>query len=125
MRLIGYRRVSTRNQASSWGAQLCTFERHAAEIGGELVKVCGDFAAPSDTPWTLRPGLREAIEALHAGAADALVVTWLDRLGRFDGLPCSPVLVARDLEVVEQPIVWRHGRPFTIAMAELVDRRAA
>ncbi|HVE90925.1 MAG TPA: recombinase family protein [Actinomycetota bacterium] len=80
---IGYVRVSTGDQADS-GAGL---EAQRAVISGECLRrgwdleFCEDAAA-SARRLSRRPALAKALVQLDSGAADALVVSKLDRLSR-------------------------------------------
>lgn len=82
MRVIGYLRVSTREQADSGlglDAQRRAIEAEARRRGWEVDWYAdeGRSAATLD-----RPGLRVALQALRRGKAEALVVAKLDRLSR-------------------------------------------
>ena len=83
MRVLGYVRVSTEEQAMS-GAGL-EAQRHAivAECkrrGWQLVETIEDAGYSAKD--LRRPGVQEALRALEAGEANALVVAKLDRLSR-------------------------------------------
>jgi DNA invertase Pin-like site-specific DNA recombinase len=83
MRVVGYIRVSTAEQADfgvSLTAQRETLKAEAKRRGWQLVKVFEDAA--SGKSLTGRPGLADALEALDAGRADTLMVAKLDRLSR-------------------------------------------
>ena len=83
-RAIGYRRVSTAEQAGSGaglGAQRETIEREAKHRGWDLVEVFTD-AAVSGRTITGRPALQRALDAVEGGEAEVLVVAKLDRLSR-------------------------------------------
>lgn len=83
MKVIGYVRVSTAEQADSGAsitAQRSTLRAEARRRGWELVKVYEDAA--SGKSMTGRPGLGDALRALGAGQADTLMVARLDRLSR-------------------------------------------
>jgi DNA invertase Pin-like site-specific DNA recombinase len=84
LRVVGYIRVSTSEQADS-GAGLES-QRHAIEgeaerRGWDLVRVYEDAGA-SGKSMAGRKGLLEALEAVENGMADGLVVAKLDRLSR-------------------------------------------
>lgn len=83
MRAITYRRVSTDQQAESGAgldAQAATVAKALEARGWEHV---GDFCDEGASAKNLnRPALAEALAALDAGEADALVVAKLDRLSR-------------------------------------------
>jgi len=83
MRVVGYTRVSTEEQADSRAgldaqraAILAECERH----GWTLVRVIEDGGYSAKD--LKRPGVRAALDTLQRGDADALVVSKLDRLSR-------------------------------------------
>jgi len=81
MRVIGYRRVSTEEQARNGhglDAQRQTIEEHAARKGWRAEWKEDEGATGS----RISPGLREALDLLRTKQADALVVTKMDRLAR-------------------------------------------
>jgi DNA invertase Pin-like site-specific DNA recombinase len=83
MRVIGYVRVSTWEQADSGAsvrAQREAIRAEASRRGWELVRFYTDTA--SGKSLTGRAGLASAINVLEKGKADALVVAKLDRLSR-------------------------------------------
>src|SRR5215210_7973308 len=83
MRVVGYARVSTGEQAESGGglaAQRSALEAEAARRGWELVAIREDVASGRRTSG--RPGLEAALAAVDGGEADALAVAKLDRLSR-------------------------------------------
>lgn len=82
MRALGYRRVSTLEQAESGAgldAQLVILTAEAARRGWQLEVV-------TDAGWSAktldRPALADALTRLDAGGANVLVVAKLDRLSR-------------------------------------------
>lgn len=82
MKVIGYVRVSTEEQASSGlglEAQRARIEAEAAYKGWEVVW-CVDEGYSAKT--LDRPAMQEALSLLTAHEADALVVAKLDRLSR-------------------------------------------
>lgn len=84
MRVCGYIRVSTSEQADSGAgleAQRAAIEAEAERRGWDLVCVFEDAGA-SGKSMSGRPGLQEALEAVESGQANALVVAKLDRLSR-------------------------------------------
>jgi DNA invertase Pin-like site-specific DNA recombinase len=84
IRAIGYRRVSTIEQADSGAglaAQQTIIEAEAARRGWELVEVHTDEAA-SGKSLVGRAALEAAIAAVESGQAEVLVVAKLDRLSR-------------------------------------------
>lgn len=109
MKVIGYTRVSTDEQADSGAgltAQHAAIEEAAARRGWTLTRIETDTG--SARSMERRPGLTAALEAVETGAADALVVAKLDRLSRslldFAGLVERSrrkgwALVALDLDV--------------------------
>ena len=83
MRVLGYVRVSTEEQADSRAgleAQRAAIQRECERRGWQIVEVIEDagFSAKD----LKRPGVRAALEELERGRADALVVAKLDRLSR-------------------------------------------
>ena len=83
MRVIGYVRVSTDEQTSSGAGLQAQREALVAECrrrGWHLVGVIADEGYSAKD--MRRPGVQEAIRALEAGEASALVVSRLDRLSR-------------------------------------------
>ena len=83
MRVIGYVRVSTEEQAMSGAglqAQRAAIAREARRRGWELVETIEDRGYSAKD--LRRPGVQEALRALEAGDANALVVAKLDRLSR-------------------------------------------
>jgi DNA invertase Pin-like site-specific DNA recombinase len=84
IRAVGYRRVSTIEQADSGAglaAQQTIIEAEAARRGWVLVEVHTDEAA-SGKSLVGRVALESAITAAESGRADVLVVAKLDRLSR-------------------------------------------
>src|ERR1035437_1326039 len=84
IRAVGYRRVSTVEQADSGAglaAQQLIIEAEAARRGWVLVEVHTDEAA-SGKSLVGRVALEAAITAVESGRADVLVVAKLDRLSR-------------------------------------------
>src|SRR5438046_833544 len=84
MRVIGYIRVSTAEQADSGlglEAQRQTIELEVARRGWTLVGSYED-AGLSGKRLAGRPGIEAALQAVENGTADALVVAKLDRLSR-------------------------------------------
>lgn len=83
MRVIGYARVSTDEQAASgagMAAQRAAIAAEAARRGWTVVELVEDGG------WSAkdlrRPGIARTLELLAAGEADTLVVAKLDRLSR-------------------------------------------
>lgn len=83
MKVIGYVRVSTEDQAAhgvSLEAQRSKLEAYAALFDHELVAVVVDAGTSAKS--LKRDGLQEALAALDAGQAEGLLVAKLDRLTR-------------------------------------------
>ena len=110
MKIIGYVRVSTDEQADSGAGlavQRAAIEAEATRRGWQLVAIHEDAGA-SGKSLNGRPGLAAALAAVEAGEAAGLVVAKLDRLSRslldFAGLMARSqrkgwALVALDLGV--------------------------
>jgi DNA invertase Pin-like site-specific DNA recombinase len=85
LRVIGYIRVSTAEQAGSGAgleAQRQTLAAAAEQRGWDLVDVIADEGESGGKRHEKRPGLCAAIERVESGDADALAVAKLDRLSR-------------------------------------------
>jgi site-specific DNA recombinase len=83
LRLIGYIRVSTEDQARngvSLADQEAKIRAYAALTDGELLEVVRDEGRSGKD--LDRPGVREALSRVLSGEADALVVYAIDRLSR-------------------------------------------
>jgi DNA invertase Pin-like site-specific DNA recombinase len=83
MRVLGYVRVSTSEQASSGAgleAQRRAILAECQQRGWQLVETIEDAGYSARD--LRRPGIQEALVALEAGKASALVVAKLDRLSR-------------------------------------------
>jgi DNA invertase Pin-like site-specific DNA recombinase len=83
MRVIGYVRVSTSEQAHSGASvkgQREAIRAEAARRGWKLVRFYTDTASGKSLAG--REGLAQAVRVLERGQADALVVAKLDRLSR-------------------------------------------
>jgi DNA invertase Pin-like site-specific DNA recombinase len=83
MRVIGYVRVSTEEQAMSGAgleAQRRAITAECRRRGWELVETIEDRGYSAKD--LRRPGVQEALRTLGAGGAKALVVAKLDRLSR-------------------------------------------
>lgn len=86
MRVIGYIRVSTDEQANSGlslGAQRDKLAAYAALYDLDLVEIIEDAGESAKS--LKRPGLQRALAALKAGKADGLLIVKLDRLTRSVG----------------------------------------
>ncbi len=84
MKVVGYVRVSTAEQASSGAgldAQRTVIAAEVERRGWELVRVEED-AGISGKSTDRRPALARAVAAVDSGEAEALVVAKLDRLSR-------------------------------------------
>lgn len=84
MRLIGYTRVSTAEQAASGlglEAQEAQIVAEAQHRGWSVVAWHSDAGA-SGKSLAARPGLADALAAISRGDADGLIVSKLDRLSR-------------------------------------------
>jgi len=82
MRLLGYARVSTEDQAAtgvSLAAQAERLRMFADLYGHQLVAVVSDVGSAKDMR---RPALADVLARLRAGDADGLLVFKLDRLTR-------------------------------------------
>lgn len=83
MKLIGYVRVSTTEQAkdgASLDAQEADISNYCALYEHELIHVIRDEGESGKS--LQRPGVQEAIELVESGSADGLIITKLDRLSR-------------------------------------------
>lgn len=81
-KVIGYVRVSTREQGDSGlglAAQRAAITAECTRRGWVLERIYEDVASGKDTD---RPGLASALAALQSGLVGALVVAKLDRLSR-------------------------------------------
>jgi DNA invertase Pin-like site-specific DNA recombinase len=85
MRLVEYRRVSSKGQAED-GFGLVVQRRlnraWAKTHGHQIVKVCSDDGVSGTVPIADRPGFQCVLDALTEGKADGLLMTKLDRLAR-------------------------------------------
>ena len=79
-RAVGYIRASTSDQTITLDAQRVRIEAYAVAMGIELVAVLVDAGVSGKS--LARPELARALAMLESGAADALLVTKLDRLTR-------------------------------------------
>jgi len=83
MRVVGYARVSTSEQADhgvGLEAQRRAIQAACSERGWQLVEVIEDAGYSAKD--LNRPGIRQALQMIESGQADALVVAKLDRLSR-------------------------------------------
>lgn len=115
MKLIGYPRVSTEEQAAegiSLDAQRARLEAYCSAFGHELVEVIADAGVSAKS--LKRPGLRRALKMLRAGQADGLLVVKLDRLTRS----------IRDLvDLVDK--YFKPGKSALISVGESIDTATA
>ncbi len=79
-RIVGYCRTSTDEQANGVEAQRQAIESEAARKGWLVVSIVEEHASAKRR--SARPILDAAITLVESGAADALVVSKLDRLSR-------------------------------------------
>lgn len=91
MRVIGYTRVSTDEQASGGHSMLQQEEQirqYCKAYGFELVEIIGDCGVSASIDLKKRPAGSQLITALNEGQAEAVVIRDLDRLFRLtmDGL---------------------------------------
>ena len=85
MRVVGYIRVSTSEQAESGAGLDAQREAIVAEIhrrGWELVEVFEDANGASGKSMRNREGLAAALDVVESDRADGLIVAKLDRLSR-------------------------------------------
>src|SRR5262249_3489287 len=132
MRVIGYVRVSTEEQALSGAgleAQRRAITAECKRRGWELVETIEDAGYSAKD--MKRPGVQEALRALEAGDAKALVVAKLDRLSRsmldFAALMATAqkqkwALVALDCAVGTSTPAWE-GMAHVLAPVRPVERR--
>ena len=83
MKVLGYVRVSTQEQANegvSLAAQEAKLRAYCAALDLELVAVVADAGVSAKS--LERPGLTQALALLDSGAAEGLLVVKLDRLTR-------------------------------------------
>jgi DNA invertase Pin-like site-specific DNA recombinase len=113
MRAVAYIRVSTDKQAEKGfglDVQTATVKAWAKANGYRLLTICKDEGISGTKDAADRPGLREALNLLQEGKAEALVVPRLDRL-------------ARSLSVQEAALAhaWRSGaRMFSCDSGEVL-----
>lgn len=114
-RAVAYLRVSTDKQADkgvSLEAQRAKVEAYAALYDVELVEVIVDAGASAKT--LARPGLARALDMLHTGKANAILVVKLDRLTRS----------VRDLgELIDG--YFAPGKSSLLSVSEQIDTRSA
>lgn len=81
MRVIGYIRVSTQDQGLSIEAQRKRLEFEAESRGWSMKIIVDEGQSGAKRP-SERPGLSEALRALHTGEAQGIAVAKLDRIAR-------------------------------------------
>lgn len=116
MRVIGYVRVSTEEQATggvSLAAQRAKVAGYAALYELELVEVIEDAGISGKT--LERPGLERALELVRKGKADGVLVAKLDRLTRS---------VADMAELIDCYFSEKAGKVL-LSVADQVDTRTA
>ena len=85
MKVVGYVRVSTAEQADSGAgleAQRAAIVGEVKRRGWEVVGICEDANGVSGKSMRNRPGLADALEMIEGGSAGGLIVAKLDRLSR-------------------------------------------
>lgn len=116
MKVIGYIRVSTEEQASSGqslDAQRAKLEAYARLYELELVEIIEDAGESAKT--LQRPGLQRCLEMLRSGTAAGLLIAKLDRLTRS---------VADWQELIDGFFGERAGRQL-FSVADSIDTRTA
>ena len=116
MRVIGYIRCSTEEQATngqSLDAQRTKLEGFAKLYELELIDVIVDAGVSAKS--INRPGLREALAILQSGAADGLLISKLDRLTRS---------VGDWQELIEDYFGEKAGKQL-LSVADCIDTRTA
>lgn len=83
MKVVAYLRVSTNEQANSGqslDSQQHKLEAYASLYDLEIVEICVDAGESAKS--LKRPGIQRALELMHSGDAQGLLVAKLDRLTR-------------------------------------------
>ena len=114
MKVVGYVRVSTQEQASeghSLGAQEAKLRQYAALYDLDLVEVIVDAGHSAKS--LNRPGLQQALSALQSGQAEGILIAKLDRLTRS----------VRDLGTLLDTYFCKKFS--LLAVAEQIDTRSA
>jgi DNA invertase Pin-like site-specific DNA recombinase len=112
MRLVAYVRVSSEAQLDGLGldVQEQAIRRWARQHAHRITEVCQDPAQSGTIPFTERPGITCALDALKHGRADGLVVLNLGRISR--------LLTDQEAALAT---VWRHGgQVFTAESGEVL-----
>lgn len=115
-RVVGYVRVSTEQQADggvSLDAQRDKLQAYALAMDLDLVAVVVDAGVSAKT--LARPGLRDALAMLDAGAADGLLVVKLDRLTRS----------VRDLSFLIDRYFGERPARSLLSVSDSIDTRSA
>ncbi|MBV9848792.1 MAG: recombinase family protein [Armatimonadetes bacterium] len=124
-----YTRVSTGEQAehgTSLDSQREACLREALRLGLPVVAVCED-AGVSGAMYETRPGIMEVLRLIEGGAASALIVTKIDRIGRSARVildiadrveRAGGELVTRDVPLDRSPM-GRMMRTMLAGMAEM------
>lgn len=116
MKVIGYVRVSTEEQAQgghSLGAQDDKLKKYAALYDVELIGVLEDAGASAKS--LDRPGLQKALAMLRNGEADGILVAKLDRLTRS----------VRDLGTLLEEFFHERAGKCLLSVADQIDTRSA
>lgn len=85
MHFIGYARVSDKEQAKtgySIEAQTEAIEQWSIEQGHTISRIMTEIKSSSKPSQETRPAFEQSIKLVLAGAADGLVVRWIDRFAR-------------------------------------------
>jgi site-specific DNA recombinase len=111
MKLLGYNRVSTEDQAKYGHSLDIQPERHARwceAMGHELVDIITDDGVSAGKPFETRKGGQQLMRMLEEGVADGMLITRFDRAFRvtLDGIQSANWFKANFYSVlsVEQPI---------------------
>lgn len=110
LRLVGYIRVSTAAQVDAFGpdVQRSAIQAWAKANGHKIVHWCQE-AISGTTAAEDRPGLMCAVDELHQGRADGVVLYTLDRLAR-----------ALHVQEAALGLLWRAGgQVFTVDAGEV------
>ena len=116
MKVIGYIRVSTEEQATngqSLDAQRAKLEAYAKLYDLDLVIVVEDAGISAKT--LLRPGLQNALAMLRKGDADGLLIAKLDRLTRS----------VADWQILIDDYFGEHAGKQLFSVADSIDTRTA
>lgn len=105
MRVLGYIRVSTEEQANdgkSLGIQTLQIKKYCDVHGHELVSVIHDKGVSASIELGKRAGGSRLLQHLERGTADAVIIQRIDRMFRMtiDGLITARWFLRRGLDVV-------------------------